>query len=281
VAASHHHSGNEPPVFEVDGLEYDYTGGLAALRGLTFTVREGERIAVLGANASGKSTLLHLLDGLYFPLAGEIRAFGTLLTERSVETPPFSVEFRRQVGFLFQNSDAQLFSATVEEELAFGPLQLRLPPEEIVQRVRETLALFEIEHLRDRSPQGLSGGEKKRVALAALFTAGPRVLLLDEPSAGLDPRTQQWLVEFLDLLHCSGVTLIVTSHDLGFVRETTERALVISEEHRLVYDGPVAEALADIDLLLSANLIRAHAHREEPDAPITLHVHPLLHEHEE
>jgi cobalt/nickel transport system ATP-binding protein len=201
------------------------------------------------------------------------------LTEVGVETPPFSRQFRQQVGFLFQNSDAQLFCTTVEEELAFGPLQLRLPPDQVTARVEDALGLFEIGRLRDRSPQTLSGGEKKRVALAALFTCGPRVILLDEPSASLDPRTQQWLVEFLDALHRSGVTLVIASHDLDFVTETTDRALILSEEHRLVYDGPVADGLADLDLLLRANLIRAHAHRTGPASPLQLHLHPTVHRH--
>jgi len=244
------------------------------LRQVSFSLQAGECVALLGANASGKSTLLHLLDGLYFATQGSIAAFGRELTEESIETPPFSREFRQQVGFLFQNSDAQLFCATVEEELAFGPLQLRLPAGEVETRVRDTLRLFGLEHLRERSPQTLSGGEKRKVALASIITCGPSVILADEPSAGLDPRTQQWLTEFVVLLKRSGVTLITTGHDLSFVAETADRALILSEDHRLVYDGPVREALSDLDLLLSVNLIHAHAHRHDG----TVHAHPHLHE---
>jgi len=241
---------------------------------IDFSVKAGECVALLGANASGKSTLLHLLDGLYFPTQGSVAAFGRELTEESVETPPFSREFRQQVGFLFQNSDAQLFCTTVEDELAFGPLQLRLPAGEVETRVLDTLRLFGIEHLRARSPQTLSGGEKKKVALASIITCGPRVILADEPSAGLDPRTQAWLTEFVVLLKRSGVTLIAASHDLSFVAETADRALILSEDHRLVYDGTVRDALSDLDLLLSVNLIHAHAHLHDG----TVHVHPHLHE---
>jgi cobalt/nickel transport system ATP-binding protein len=266
-------------VYEVENVTYEYPGGVRALNGLSFTLAAAERVAILGANACGKSTLLHLLNGLQFASTGEIRAFGVRLTEESVETPPFCRQFRQQVGFLFQNSDAELFCTTVEEELAFGPLQLRLSREEVTQRVDDALTLFEIGHLRRRSPQTLSGGEKKRVALAANFTCRPTVLLLDEPSAGLDPRTQQWLVEFLEVLHGAGVTLIVTSHDLDFVAETTDRALILSEEHRLVFDGPVAAGLNDLDLLLAANLIRAHGHRPAASSPLQLHLHPSSHNH--
>ncbi|MCX6345197.1 MAG: ABC transporter ATP-binding protein [Armatimonadetes bacterium] len=205
---------------------------------------------------------------------GQIAAFDTVLTENSVETPPFSRKFRQKVGFLFQNSDAQLFCPTVGEELSFGPLQLRLSEAAVERRVSDTLRLFGIEHLKERSPQTLSGGEKKRVALASIITCSPKVILLDEPSAGLDPRTQQWLTEFLFALKKSGVTLICTSHDLSFVAEVFDRVLIVSEEHTLLYDGPTKEALHDLDLLLSVNLIHSHEHFRDGK----IHVHPHLHE---
>jgi len=267
-------------VFEVEHVDYAYPGGAPALRDISFEVSAGERLAILGANASGKSTLLHLLDGLYFATAGSVVAFGAVLTEESVETPPFSRRFRRRVGFLFQNSDAQLFNARVEEELAFGPLQLGLEPQEVQRRVDDMLRMLGIEHLRDRSPQRLSGGEKKKVALGSLLTVGPRVLLLDEPSSGLDPRSQQWLVEFLEVLHSRGVTLVTASHDLALVREVAERALVLSEDHRVVFDGGAPDALGDLGLLLSVNLVHAHAHVHAAGAPDDgrVHVHPHRHD---
>jgi cobalt/nickel transport system ATP-binding protein len=258
----------------VRGVHYSYPGGPPVLHGINFSVQAGECLAILGANGSGKSTLLHLLDGLCFPTQGSVLAFGTELTEETVETPPFSREFRRQVGLLFQNADAQLFCDTVEDELAFGPLQLRLSAEQVDTRVLDVLRLFEIAHLRGRSPQTLSGGEKRKVALASIITCGPQVILADEPSAGLDPRTQQWLVEFLALLHRSGVTLIVSSNDLSFVAEVAGRALVLSEDHRLVYDGPLKQALSDLGLLLSVNLVHSHAHKHDG----LVHGHPHLHE---
>jgi len=266
-------------IYTLSNISYAYPRGATVLDDISFDVREDERVAILGANASGKSTLLHLLDGLYFPSAGRIEAFGVELTEESVETPPFSREFRRKVGFLFQNSDAQLFCSSVEEELQFGPLQLRLPAEEVERRVEETLRLFGIEHLRKRSPQSLSGGEKKKVALAGLVTCGPEVILLDEPSAGLDPRTQQWLVEFLEALRRTGMTLVTCTHDLSFAADTADRALILSEDHRLVYDGPLMEALENLDLLLSVNLVHAHAHRHGSDVHVHPHLHELAHDH--
>jgi len=243
------------PVFAVKDVAFSYPGSSPVLRNISFDVRPGERIAVMGANACGKSTLLHLLDGLYFPDSGEICAYGTPLTEDSVESQPFMHLFRSKVGFLFQNSDAQLFCPTVEEELEFGPLQLQLSMDQVNSRVNDMLQLFEIDHLRKRSPHTLSGGEKKRVALAGLMTCSPAVILLDEPGSGLDPRTLRWFGSLFDSLNRSGVTLIMSSHDLRFVAKTAERALIISEEHSLVFDGPVSEALKNEELLESVNLI--------------------------
>lgn len=262
------------PVFRVKNIEYIYPGGQTALNNISFSVSPGESVAILGANASGKSTLLHLLDALYFPSSGSIHALGMELTEDNVETPPFSHQFRQTVGFLFQNSDAQLFCNTVEDELAFAPLQLRLSLQEVERRVDDTLKLFGIEHLRERSPQTLSGGEKKKAALAGLITCGCRVILLDEPTTGLDPRSQQWLTEFLVALHKSGVTLITASHDLSFVAEIAERAIILAENHELVADGPIQETLENLQLLHSVNLVHAHAHTHGDSA----HVHPHLHE---
>lgn len=266
-------------IFEVENAGYAYPGGGTALKSISFTVEKGESIALLGANASGKSTLLHLLDGLYFPDSGSVTAFGTVLTEESVETHPFARKFRSEVGFLFQNSDAQLFCPTVEEELAFGPLQLRIPPDEVEKRVEDTLDLLEIGNIRNRPPHSLSGGEKKKVALAGLITCGPSVILLDEPSAGLDPRSQQWLIEFLHELTRAGITLIAASHDLSFAAEVTDRALVLSEQHELVCDTHTVEALDDLDMLFAANLIHAHTHRHGSKIHAHPHLHDIRHEH--
>jgi cobalt/nickel transport system ATP-binding protein len=245
------------PVFELKDVCFGYTESAPVLQGISFDVHEGESIALLGANASGKSTLLQLMDGLCFPSSGIIKAFGTALSEQSVEAPPFMQQFRQSVGFLFQNPDAQLFSATVQEELSFGPVQMGLSRNDIERRVQDVLAMVGIEHLAERAPQTLSGGEKKKAALASILTCAPRVILLDEPGAGLDPRTQEWLAEFILRLKASGVTLVTASHDLGLVAEVSDRTLVLSEDHRLLFDGPTLAALADQDLLLSANLIRA------------------------
>jgi len=260
-------------VYSVDSVTFAYPGEKPSLREVSFDVRQGERLALIGANGSGKSTLLHLLDGLYFPDSGSITVMDQPLTEEAAETPPFGPRFRKEVGFLFQNCDAQLFCATVEQELAFAPLQLKWPREEIERRISDTLAMLEITHLRDRTPQALSSGEKKRVALASVLVAGPSVLLLDEPTAGLDPRSQSILLEILYGLHQAGMTIITATHELGLLAHLADRAIVLGEDHQIAADGAVGEVLANTDLLLSVNLIHAHSHSHG----VVIHSHP--HEH--
>lgn len=260
-------------IFHIDHISYAYPGFPASVQDVSFTIRQGERVALLGANGSGKSTLLHLLDGLYFPQSGAITAFGEPLTEDHLERTPFGPKFRQSVGYLFQYADAQLFCPTVQDELAFAPLQLRWPKAEILHRIEDTLALLEISHLRDRTPQTLSGGEKKRVALAALLIINPSVLLLDEPTAGLDPRSQTQLLEILDQLHQAGITLVTATHNLVTLPHLADRALVLNEEHRLVADAPTQVILDDLDLLLAVNLIHAHTHRHGD----LVHAHPHQH----
>lgn len=269
------------PVFEVSSVSFSYSGGNSCLRDVSLVIKQGERVALLGANGSGKSTLLHLLDGLFFPHSGSIRAFGELLTEEAVETPPFGPRFRKQVGFLFQNSDAQLFCPTVEDELAFAPLQLKsLSKEDIRNRTNDVLSLLEIEHLRCRTPQALSVGEKKLVALASLLMLNPSVLLLDEPTAGLDPRSQSILLDLLEQLHESGLTLVTATHDLTLLPHLADRAVVMSEDHRLVADAPMREIIENVELLLSVNLIHAHIHRHGRLTHAHPHHHVVGHEHD-
>ena len=171
---------------------------LAALEELSLQVRAGERIALLGANGSGKSTLLRLMDGLRFACGGTMRFRGAALTEAAMEDDEFAMGFRRRVGLVFQNPDIQLFNPTVFDEVAFGPLQMGWPREKILERVYSVLQWIGAEHLKDRAPYRLSGGEKKRVAIASVIVLDPDVLLLDEPTAALDPKSQSQVIELLE-----------------------------------------------------------------------------------
>ena len=146
---------------------------------------------------------------------------------------------------MFQNSDAQVFSPSVREEIAFGPLNMGMPLDEVEQRVDDTLAMLDIRDLADRAPYQLSGGQKKRVAIASVLVMNPEVLLFDEPTAALDPRTQQWLLELIDELHRAGKTIVVATHDLEHLDLLADRCVVFSEDHRIVADGPTDQILAD------------------------------------
>jgi cobalt/nickel transport system ATP-binding protein len=263
------------PVFLLSDIGYRYGEGVVALQGVSLTIGMGETVAILGANGSGKSTLIKMLDGLIHPQEGRIEAFGEPLTEQSLRDEKFAYRFRRRVGFIFQNSDAQLFSPTVRDEIAFGPLQMGLSIEETEQRIRDVAALLDIARLLDRPPFQLSGGEKKRVAIACSLAVNPDVLLLDEPTNGLDPRSQYALVELLVRLSAAGKTLITATHDLNIVPRIASRALVFSEEHTIVADASSQEILADLPLLLRVNLIHEHLHRHGE----IIHAHPHPHNH--
>lgn len=264
------------PVFEVKDLSYDYPGDIPALKDVNFSVMLGESVALVGANGSGKSTLLKLLDGLIFPLRGEIFSGGLPLTEKKLEDASYSRDFRSRVGLVFQDADAQLFSATVLDEVAFGPLQLGLPKGEVALRSLETLEMLGIAHLKERPPYRLSGGEKKKVAVASVLSMSPRVLLLDEPTAGLDPHSQGVLIDFLIGWVGGGNTLIFSTQDLDVVEELASRVIVLGTEHSVVADGRPEDFLSDAEFLIKTNLIHEHAHRHKS----LVHRHRHAHEHE-
>jgi cobalt/nickel transport system ATP-binding protein len=262
-------------VFELQDVSFVYEGGQPGLDGVSLAVRRGERLAILGSNGSGKSTLLKLMDGLYFPNAGVLRAFGRPLTERAFQDEAFNFAFRRRVALLFQDTDVQLFSPSVWDEVAFAPLQLELARGEVVERVEAALSALRIEKLRDRAPHRLSGGEKRRVALASILSLDPEVWLLDEPTAGLDPRSQSWLVDFVIEQGRLGKSVITATHDLTIVETIADRVCVFDEEHRLVAQGTPADILADRALLAACNLIHEHQHRHA--GAEAAHRHPHLH----
>lgn len=263
------------PLLRCTGLSYAYLDRFPALDDVGFEVSPGETLALLGANGCGKSTLLKVLDGLLFADRGEYHAFGQLVTEDALEDEQFATAFRSRVGFVFQNTDAQVFSPSVREEVAFGPLQLGLGRDEVESRIADVLAMLDIADLADRAPYQLSGGQKKRVAIASVLVMNPELILFDEPTAALDPRTQQWLLELIVELGRAGKTIVLATHDLAVLEWVCDRCLVFSEEHRIVRDGTPAEVLADTDTLLAANLIHPHAHRHGR----LLHAHPHSTDH--
>jgi cobalt/nickel transport system ATP-binding protein len=261
-------------VFDLHDVTYRYHD-VTALDGLNLAVAPGQRIALLGANGSGKSTLLSILDGLHFPQEGSVTFCGEVLTESRLQTEEVGFDFRRRVALVFQNPDVQLFNPTVFDEVAFGPSQMRWPKDQILLRVSEMLEQMEIMHLKDRSPHHLSMGEKKRVALASVLILDPDVLLLDEPTAALDPKSESQMIDFL--VSCSGgrKTVVTATHDLDLIEDIADSCHVF-QRGKIVATGTPAEILNDNPLLLSTNLIHAHRHAH---APGELHSHPHRHGH--
>jgi cobalt/nickel transport system ATP-binding protein len=261
--------------FELDQVSYRYHD-VPALSGIDLRVQQGSRTALLGANGSGKSTLLRILDALYFPCAGSVRFHGRELTPRLFESDEFAFDFRRRVGLVFQSPDVQLFNPTVFDEIAFGPLQLRWPRAEIISRVESVLERFEIAHLRDRPPHRLSGGEKKRVAIASVLVLEPEVLLLDEPTAALDPRSESQIINLLATLGDGRRTMVIATHDLNLAMDIADRCVLL-ERGKVAAEGEPGQIVRDTELLGRVNLIHEHLHRH---ASGLVHSHPHRHPHE-
>ena len=259
-------------LFDVRQVTYRYQGQ-TALRDLTLAIPEGTRIALLGANGSGKSTLLRLLDALYFAESGTVLYQGEELCEEHFADDNFAYGFRQHVGMVFQNPDVQLFNPTVFDEVAFGPLQMRWSKNDIRDRVEEILDRLRIAHLKDRIPHRLSGGEKKRVALASVLVLDPAVLLLDEPTSALDPRSQSQLIDLLVEWGGGAKTVITATHDLGDLEDIADHCFVL-DGGQLVAEGSPADLLGDHDLLSRTNLVHAHRHRHPGGER---HSHPHLH----
>ena len=236
-------------LFCLQEVGFTYGRGIEVFHHLNLKIHKGESVCLLGANGSGKSTLLKILCGLVFPDEGRFEAFDREINEEVMENDYIAQDFHRRVGFIFQNSDAQLFTTRVWDEIAFGPLQLALGRDEVKQRVDDVIGMLKLEELKERSPYLLSGGEKKKVAVASVLVLNPEVLILDEPTNGLDPRTQRWLIDLLLELNHRGCTIITSTHNLELAHALSQRALVLSEQHQLVYDGPTSEVLADRNLL--------------------------------
>jgi len=231
-------------IVEVRDLEFRYPDRTEALRQISFTIRHGESVAIVGANGAGKSTLLLHLNGYLTPSAGQVRIGDCLLTRDTLN------EVRRTVGMVFQDPDDQLFMSTVFDDVAFGPLNLGLTPEEVEKRVEDALATVGVSELANRPPHRLSTGQKRRVAIASVLSMAPDILVMDEPTAGLDPRARRQLIE---LLATFTHTKIIATHDLDMVMDLCERTIVM-HRGRVRADGPTRDLFADDELLESCRL---------------------------
>ncbi|MFA5348204.1 MAG: ATP-binding cassette domain-containing protein [Methanoregula sp.] len=235
-------------LIETRDLTYTYPGNVTALHSLNFVAPRNARIAVIGSNGAGKSTLFKLFNGIFKPTSGSVLIRGEPITGANIR------EVRKFVGIVFQNADDQIFSPTVEQDVAFGPTNLGLDPETIHHRVHEALRLVGIEDLAHRVPHHLSGGEKKRVAIAGVVAMEPEVLVLDEPTAGLDPQGVHDLISFINSLSRKyGMTVIFSTHDVSLVAEVADYVYVMNKG-RFVAQGTVEEIFLQPDLLRSVRL---------------------------
>jgi cobalt/nickel transport system ATP-binding protein len=268
-------------ILSLENVSYNYLDTIRALSDISLGIEKGERFAIIGANGTGKTTLLQMMNGLIHPSSGKLFFKGYEITKQTLKDKGFLKFFRERVGFIFQDSDVQLFCPTVLDELLYGPLQLDIDEKEAMDRAFEVMQMLNLENVKGRPSYMLSGGEKKKVAIGSVLTMNPEVLLIDEPTDGLDPKTQCFLVELMLALNEAGKTLIIATHDLSLVDELQANVGILSEEHRLEKTGRADDILRDIDLLLRVNLIHEHMHRHGEIAHKHIHSHYLFHRHED
>lgn len=266
-------------IISLRNINYSYYGKIPALKEINLSIRRGEIFSVIGLNGCGKTTLLHIINALVFPGSGEVLFEGNQVNKQTLKEKPFGNQFRQKMGYIFQNPDMQLFCPTVFDELLFGPLQINLPDDVARERAEQTLSYLGIENLRDRPVYMLSGGEKKKVAIASVLTMNPEVFLVDEPLAGLDPKTQTFFIGILFELNRAGKTIIFTTHQLDLIDHLQPRVAVLSEEHLIKKTGSASEILNDQELLISVNLIHEHAHMHGNEEHKHYHSHYVFHKH--
>jgi cobalt/nickel transport system ATP-binding protein len=229
---------------EVKDLKFSYPDGTPALNGVNFRITHGESVALVGANGAGKSTLLLHLNGYLTPQAGSVRIGDMPITKNTLK------HIRQVVGMVFQDPDDQLFLPRVYDDVAFGPTNLGLPPDEVRQRTLNALALVGAEHLRERPPYRLSGGEKRAVSIATVLSMSPSILVMDEPTSNLDPKSRRHLIRLLSEFEH---TKIIATHDMDMVLDLCTRAIVL-RDGEVAADGPAPDILRDTELLDASGL---------------------------
>lgn len=241
-------------MIKLENISFTYKNKIA-LDNVNVQIEEGESIAIIGPNGSGKSTFLKLLNAIIFQSKGKYIFHNTEINEHTLKDNKQLKLFHKKLGFVFQNSDAQLFCSTVFEEVAFGLIQMELSEEEVSKRTGDCLNLLNIEKLKDEHPYNLSGGEKKRVAIASVLAMNPEVITLDEPMNGIDPKGKRFLKELLIALNKSGKTIICATHDFEYIEGVFNRAIVFSEDHKIIRDDKYENIINDKDFLRKYNII--------------------------
>lgn len=235
-------------MIQVENLYYRYESGVEALKGVSLKISNGELVAIIGSNGAGKTTLVKHFNGLLKPTRGKVIVNGIDTREATV------AELSRMVGFVFQNPDHQFFAETVEEEISFALKNFNFPQDEIEKRVDEMLKFFMLDHLRGRSPFTLSGGEKKRLALASILVFDPKILVFDEPTTGQDFYHKTRFISLIHELSKRGKTIIIVTHDVEFVAENIPRTIAMANG-RIVADGPTRKILTNPHVTQEASLI--------------------------
>lgn len=252
-------------MIEIKNLSYSYPPGITALKDINLKITQGELLCVIGPNGCGKSTLLKLMDGLIFANSGEYRYKDIEVTEKSLKDTHNMTRFRSEVSYLFQESESQFFCPTVYDEISFSLRQMDMDEEYIEIRLKNIMERFGIANISKRMPHTLSGGEKKKVALASILAHEPSVVLMDEPTANLDPKTQSFIIDIILELNLSGRTVIIATHDLFFVKEINSKIFLMFDDHTGVSYDNFSILSNNIEDLIRANLIRKnsvyrHAH---------------------
>lgn len=221
------------PIINLSHISYNYEE-TSALNDISLEIYAGELIFFTGPNGCGKSTLFKLLNGLIFPTKGEYYFDNKKIDKNTLQDNIFAKNFHKRIGYIFQNPDVQLFNATVYDEIAFGPRQMNLNEEIIHQRVNELLIYLNIQHLQDRPPYHLSGGEQKKVALAAILALNPDILMIDEPLNGLDNKTRQWFKDFLMDFIKANKTILISTHEQELLSLPHSRIIKFNDEHTIL-----------------------------------------------
>lgn len=241
-------------VIVLKNVSFSYNGNFA-LKNIALNIESGEAVAFIGPNGSGKSTLMKVINGLVSPDSGQYFFDGEEVTSKKLQDDMFSKSLHKKVGFVFQNSEVQLFCTSVYDEIAFGPRQMGMSEDMVSKRVDDCLELLNIGHLKDRQPYHLSGGEQKKVSIASVLVLNPDVLVFDEPMNGLDPKTKRFLRELMIKLNESGKTILCSTHDFEYVTGVFKRAIVFSNDHTIVRDGDYDEVMRDREFLYENNII--------------------------
>lgn len=234
-------------ILKIEDLYYTYGNGKPALNGVSVDIYEGEKIAVIGSNGSGKSTFFLNIDGVFMPEQGKIIYRDMVINKKNLK------ELRKNIGIVFQDADNQIIASTVMAEVGFGPMNLKLPKDEVLTRVNEALKYMNISHLKDRPPHYLSGGEKKRVSIADIIAMKSEIIIFDEPTAALDPLNSIMLEEVLLKLGDEGKTMLISTHDVDFTYRWAERVLVFNDG-KIIADGSPLEIFQNKEILKKANL---------------------------